>query len=81
MKRRSLLERVICEQDSRGFDVVLTDAGRRAITEACGEHGRMVRAYLLSALTPTQLDALTEISEAVIARLAAQGYGPGERST
>lgn len=70
MEDRGLLERQDCETDRRGAFVVLTPAGRAAIEAAAPSHVSDVRRWFVEALTPAQLDALAEISEAVLARLA-----------
>lgn len=75
MERRGLVVRQACDEDSRAFDVVLTPEGHDAIKAACCEHARAVRSYLLDALTPEQLTGLTEISDAVLARLASSADG------
>jgi hypothetical protein len=47
----------------------LTAAGRRAIETAAPVHVEHVRRWFIDSLTPAQLDALVEISEAVVAKL------------
>ena len=74
MEERGLVKRMACPTDRRGAFVVLTAAGRRAIERAAPLHVEHVREMFIDALTPAQLDALAEISEAVLARLA---DGPG----
>lgn len=69
MERRGLVTRTECDEDSRSSVFELTDEGHAAVAHACGEHARLVRAYMLDALTPGQLDALTEISNTVLAHL------------
>jgi len=70
MQRRGLVVRRECETDGRGAFVVLTPAGRTAIEAAAPAHVADVRAALIDALTPAQLDALVEITDAVLARMA-----------
>jgi DNA-binding MarR family transcriptional regulator len=70
MQRRGLVARRECETDGRGAFVVLTPTGRTAIEAAAPAHVADVRAALIDALTPAQLDALAEISDAVLARMA-----------
>lgn len=71
MQRRGLVLREGCSTDGRGAFVVLTDAGRAAIDRAAPEHVEDVRRAFVDVLTPAQLDALDEISRAVLARLSA----------
>jgi DNA-binding MarR family transcriptional regulator len=68
MEQRGLVSREQCA-DSRYFDVVLTEQGRAAIEEAAPRHAGHVREWFVEALTPDQLDALTEACDAIAARL------------
>lgn len=70
MAARGLVEREECPTDARGSFIVLTEAGRRAIASAAPAHVDSVRRYVIDALTPDQLDALAEISDTVLGRLA-----------
>jgi DNA-binding MarR family transcriptional regulator len=70
MEARGLVERRPCPTDNRGALVVMTPAGRRAIERAAPRHVEHVRQAFIDVLTREQLDALAEISEAVLARLA-----------
>jgi DNA-binding MarR family transcriptional regulator len=69
MVDRGLVKREACATDSRGAFVVMTAAGRKAIEAAAPLHVEHVRRWFVDALTPAQLDALAEISEAVVAKL------------
>jgi DNA-binding MarR family transcriptional regulator len=69
MEARGLVKRMACPTDRRGAFVAITTAGRRAIERAAPRHVEHVRELFIDALTPAQLDALTEISGAVLARL------------
>ena len=75
MEERGLVKRTACQTDRRGSFVVLTAAGRRAIERAAPVHVEHVREMFIDALTPAQLDALAEISEAVLARLVEDPEG------
>jgi DNA-binding MarR family transcriptional regulator len=77
MERRGLVERETCPTDNRGAFVTLTASGRSAIEAAAPFHVEQVRRWFLSALTPDQLEALTAISEAVLAGLDATDLGCG----
>jgi len=78
MEDRALVRRASCPTDSRGAYVVLTAEGRRAIEAAAPQHVEHVRRWFVDALTPDQLDALADISDAILARL---GDDPGTCSS
>jgi DNA-binding MarR family transcriptional regulator len=69
MEQRGLVKRERCQSDSRGAFVVLTDVGRTAIEAAAPLHVEHVRRVFVDALSPTQLDAMGDIAETVLARL------------
>ncbi len=69
MERRGLVRREECVDDGRGAFVVLTDAGREAIEAAAPAHVDHVRHLLFEALTDDQVDALSDITATVLARL------------
>ncbi len=69
MEERGLVKREACPTDNRGAHIVLTARGREAIEAAAPLHVDHVRQLFVDALTPEQLDALADISEAVIAKL------------
>jgi DNA-binding MarR family transcriptional regulator len=79
MTARGLVTREDCTTDSRGAFAVLTKAGRKAIEAAAPIHVELVRKWFIDALTPAQLDAITEISAAVIDRLTEDQVGPNPR--
>jgi DNA-binding MarR family transcriptional regulator len=70
MVDRGLVRRESCPTDSRGAFVALTAAGRKAIEAAAPRHVEHVRRWFIDSLTPEQLDALADISDAVLAKLA-----------
>ncbi|HEY4331951.1 MAG TPA: MarR family winged helix-turn-helix transcriptional regulator [Ilumatobacteraceae bacterium] len=65
MERRGLVSREDCETDARGAFIVLTSHGRAAIETAAPLHAAEVRRSFVEALTPQQLDALREITDAL----------------
>jgi DNA-binding MarR family transcriptional regulator len=69
MVDRGLVRRESCATDSRGAFVVMTAAGRKAIEAAAPLHVEHVRKWFIDSLTPEQLDALADISDAVMAKL------------
>jgi DNA-binding MarR family transcriptional regulator len=73
MEQRGLVARETCPTDSRGAFVVLTDAGRAAIEQAAPQHVEHVREWFIDALAPEQLDALAEMSDAILERLDEDG--------
>jgi DNA-binding MarR family transcriptional regulator len=72
MEQRGLVTRAQCA-DSRYFDIVLTEQGRATIEEAAPRHAGHVREWFVEALTPEQLDALTEACDAISDRLGQIG--------
>ncbi len=69
MERRGLLVREDCAVDSRGAEVVLTDAGATAFRRASAPHLRAVRETFVDALTPELLAAAGEIAAALDAHV------------
>ncbi len=63
------VQREDCETDKRGQFAVLTDEGFRVLAAAAPGHVEGVRTHLFDALTKAQVDQLTEISEALLAKL------------
>jgi DNA-binding MarR family transcriptional regulator len=72
MAERGLVDKENCDTDRRGAWVTLTDEGRAAIEAAAPSHVADVRRLFVDPLTPDQLDALAEISEAVLSRIVAE---------
>jgi DNA-binding MarR family transcriptional regulator len=70
MERRGLVRREQCPDDARGSFVVLTETGRAAIEEAAPLHLEQVRDAFIDVLTPSQLQALDAVSNAVLSGLA-----------
>ena len=59
LERAGLVRRAPCPSDERGILAILTRAGRAALARAAPGHLRVVREYLIDALTPAQRDTLT----------------------
>jgi DNA-binding MarR family transcriptional regulator len=72
MEARGTVRRAPCEGDARGFDVLLTDAGRTAIETAAPLHVAAVRHCFIDLLTPEQLDSLGDIAETITTHLATE---------
>jgi DNA-binding MarR family transcriptional regulator len=70
MEQRGLVTREDCADDGRGAFVVLTEAGFAAIEAAAPGHVASVRRHFIDQLSRRQLEALAEISETVVGRLA-----------
>lgn len=71
LEERGWVARAPHESDRRGQIASLTDAGYAVVTEAAPAHVEHVRRYVIDALTPDQQAQLTEIGEAILARVAA----------
>jgi DNA-binding MarR family transcriptional regulator len=72
MQARGTIRREPCADDARGFDVVITPAGFRAIQDAAPLHVAAVRRCFADLLTPQQLDVLTSIADTITSHLAAE---------
>jgi DNA-binding MarR family transcriptional regulator len=69
MERRGLIAREPCDDDGRGAFVVLSEAGRAAITGAAPGHVEAVRRLFFDQLDAGQVRAVREIADAVLAGL------------
>jgi DNA-binding MarR family transcriptional regulator len=58
-----------CPSDRRGSIAVLTDEGYRVLQAAAPSHVDSVRAHLFDQLSPSQLDALRDISQTLARHL------------
>lgn len=67
MADRGLVKKERCEDDRRGAFVVVTRRGRAAIAGAAPGHVAAVRRLFVDRLTPSQLDAIGDAAEAVLA--------------
>jgi DNA-binding MarR family transcriptional regulator len=74
MQRRDLVRREECDSDGRGAYVVLTDAGRQAITDAAPDHVETVRHLFFDALKPAQVTALRRIATQVLDQMSAESF-------
>ncbi|MGK5534145.1 MarR family winged helix-turn-helix transcriptional regulator [Streptomyces sp. URMC 129] len=69
MAKRGLVAREECPEDGRGAVVVVTPAGRDAITAAAPDHVEAVRQLFIAPLTPEDLRTLARISKRILERL------------
>ncbi|PRY31607.1 MarR family winged helix-turn-helix transcriptional regulator [Umezawaea tangerina] len=76
MAQRGLVRREPCPDDTRYADIVLTDEGRNAITEAAPSHAANVRAWFIEAVGPERLDTLQDAADAVLTTLAKHSDKP-----
>jgi DNA-binding MarR family transcriptional regulator len=67
MVDRGLVTKQRCDSDRRGAYVVVTERGRKEIEAAAPGHVAAVRRLFVDRLTTSQLEALREASEAVLA--------------
>jgi len=79
MAERGLVVRQPCVDAPRGAEIAITPEGRDAIDGAAPQRAEHVRRWLLGQLTAEQVEALADISEAVLANLRAAGR-PGDDS-
>jgi DNA-binding MarR family transcriptional regulator len=73
LEGRGLVERFPCPQDRRATNARLTAAGWDVVVAAAPGHVDAVREFVLDPLTRAQLRELTEIGDALLARLDPDG--------
>jgi DNA-binding MarR family transcriptional regulator len=76
MEVQDMVRRSTCTHDGRGVLAVITEEGRRRLTEAAPTHVRSVRQHLVDLLTPTELDVLGDIFQKVDAAMDASATRP-----
>jgi len=69
MADRGLVTKETCDSDRRGAYVVITERGRAEIAAAAPGHVAAVRRLFVDRITPSQLDAIGEVAEIVLAAL------------
>jgi len=77
LEGRGLVERYPSPEDGRVTIARLTEAGWDAVVSAAPGHVATVRRHVLDPLTPAQVDQLTEIAAALLARLDPDGRMTG----
>lgn len=71
MQQRGLVTREACELDGRGDDVVLTDAGRRAMDAATPVYLASVRGRFASLLSDGEAERFADLCEALLGATSA----------
>lgn len=69
LEKRGLVERRADRVDARATNASLTDAGWDLVVAAAPGHVETVRSSIIDALAPDQLDQLTAIGDAILARV------------
>jgi DNA-binding MarR family transcriptional regulator len=69
LEGRQLVERYPCPEDGRATNARLTPAGWDAVVAAAPGHVATVRHHVLDPLTPTQVEQLRRIGDALLSRL------------
>jgi DNA-binding MarR family transcriptional regulator len=67
MEARGLVEKERCDTDRRGAFVLVTKRGRTEIEAAAPGHVAAVHRLFVDRVTPSQLDAIADAAEAVLA--------------
>jgi DNA-binding MarR family transcriptional regulator len=73
LERKGFVERVPCPADARATNAVLTAAGERAHAYSRDLHADAVRALVLDALDPADLDDLSRVTLAILTKLDPEG--------
>ncbi len=69
MEERGLVSRHMCAEDNRSLVIRVTDSGRELARDARRIHDQAVQRHVGDVLTRDQLQALGDISEAILASL------------
>ncbi|MFF3663816.1 MarR family winged helix-turn-helix transcriptional regulator [Streptomyces olivochromogenes] len=69
MTKRGLVTREECTADGRGAFVVITQAGRIAISTAAPRHVQAVRRLFIDPLTPEELTTFAQLSKRLLEQL------------
>jgi DNA-binding MarR family transcriptional regulator len=73
LERKGLVERMPCPADSRATNAVLTATGELAYAHSRGLHAEAVRALVLDALDPVDLDDMSRMTLAILTKLDPDG--------
>ena len=77
LEERRLVERFPCPEDGRATNARMTGAGWAKVRATAPGHLTTVREHVVDALDPEQLDQLSRICTALLARLDPDGAGSG----
>lgn len=77
LEDRGLIERFPCPEDGRATNARLSAAGLKAIAAAAPGHVETVRRLVLDPLTPARLEALRDVTDALLTRLDPEGRMTG----
>ena len=73
LERRGWIRRAQCTEDGRYTNAILTEEGHaKAVASAAG-YARAVRALVIDALSPAQIEQLREIGDAIRGRISVTG--------
>jgi DNA-binding MarR family transcriptional regulator len=73
LESAGFVDRAPCADDRRATNVTLTEAGWQKVVTAAPGHVHAVRRFVIDALTPKQVEQLSEISAAMLSRLDPDG--------
>ena len=73
LEGKGLIRRFACPEDKRATNAQLTAKGWQKVTESAPGHVENVQAHVIEALTPSQVDQLAEIADAILDRLDPEG--------
>lgn len=75
MVKRGLVSKERCPSDGRGWSVVVTEQGRHELEAAAPGHVAAVRELFIDRLSESQLEALGEAAETILAGMERDGLG------
>jgi DNA-binding MarR family transcriptional regulator len=81
LETQGWVERTPCPEDRRATNAVLTGAGWEKVVATAPGHVRRVRELVIDALSPTQLQLLTEIGDRILERIDPDGWMSTESSS
>ena len=73
LEDRGLVERSACPDDGRAINARLTEAGWAKLRDTAPGHVATVREHVIDALTPEQVEQLSDIAGAILQRLDPDG--------
>lgn len=73
LEREGFIARTPCPQDRRATNATLSRTGWRKVVHAAPGHVANVRAFVIDALTPAQIDQLSAIASQLLAKLDPDG--------